>query len=137
MAKVVPELYCTNIKKSVNFYCNILGFSLKYDRPEHGFAYLQREGAEIMLEELGHTERKWITAELTHPYGRGVNFQIEVKNAENLLQKINDADVNLFMPLEEKWYRQKANHCGNKQFIVQDPDGYLLRFYEDLGCKPS
>ena len=24
---------------------------------------------------------------------------------------------------------------GNKEFLVQDPDGYLLRFSEDLGEK--
>jgi len=24
---------------------------------------------------------------------------------------------------------------GNKEFLIQDPDGYLLRFSEDLGEK--
>lgn len=26
-------------------------------------------------------------------------------------------------------------NIGNKEFLVQDPDGYLLRFSEDLGEK--
>jgi hypothetical protein len=37
--------------------------------------------------------------------------------------------------VEEKWYRVNDQETGNKQFLVQDPDGYLLRFFEDLGIK--
>jgi len=32
---------------------------------------------------------------------------------------------------------KKSNQLlGNKEFLVKDPDGYLLRFAEDLGAKP-
>lgn len=34
-----------------------------------------------------------------------------------------------------KKYRQDNKLLGNKEFLVQDPDGYLLRFAEDLGEK--
>jgi hypothetical protein len=27
--------------------------------------------------------------------------------------------------------------AGNRQFVVADPDGYLLRFYTRLGSRPS
>lgn len=37
--------------------------------------------------------------------------------------------------LEENWYRQGNKLLGNKEFLIQDPDGYLLRFSEDLGEK--
>ena len=37
--------------------------------------------------------------------------------------------------LEENWYRQGNKLLGNKEFLIQDPDGYLLRFSEDLGDK--
>jgi len=26
--------------------------------------------------------------------------------------------------------------AGNRQFVIADPDGYVLRFYEDLGRRP-
>jgi hypothetical protein len=26
---------------------------------------------------------------------------------------------------------------GNRQFVVADPDGYLLRFHEALGTRPA
>jgi hypothetical protein len=35
--------------------------------------------------------------------------------------------------MEEKWYRMNDSKVGNRQFIVLDPDGYLLRFVQDLG----
>ena len=37
--------------------------------------------------------------------------------------------------MEENWYRQDDKLLGNKEFLVQDPDGYLFRFSEDLGSK--
>lgn len=39
--------------------------------------------------------------------------------------------------LEERWYRPDAFEAGNRQFVVADPDGYLLRFFEDLGRRPT
>ena len=41
--------------------------------------------------------------------------------------------IPLFRPVEEAWYRANDRYLGNRQFLVQDPDGYLLRFFEDLG----
>jgi hypothetical protein len=35
----------------------------------------------------------------------------------------------------KKRYRVGDKETGNKQFLVQDPDGYLLRFFEDLGLR--
>lgn len=39
--------------------------------------------------------------------------------------------------IEENWYRQDDKLLGNKEFLIQDPDGYLLRFYKDLGEKEA
>jgi hypothetical protein len=37
------------------------------------------------------------------------------------------------MEPEVKWYRKTDVEVGVKQFLVQDPDGYLIRFTEYLG----
>jgi len=44
--------------------------------------------------------------------------------------------IELFLQTEEKWYRKIDREVRNKQFLVKDPDGYLLRFSEDLGERP-
>ena len=38
--------------------------------------------------------------------------------------------------MEERWYRRDNTEIGTRQFIVQDPDGYLLRLHHDLGIRP-
>jgi hypothetical protein len=43
--------------------------------------------------------------------------------------------VVLFRPVEDVWYRSDDTYSGNRQFLIQDPEGYLLRFFEDLGSK--
>ena len=49
---------------------------------------------------------------------------------------IGDLKVNTdTFEIEENWYRQDDKLLGNKEFLVQDPDGYLIRFSQDLGEK--
>jgi catechol 2,3-dioxygenase-like lactoylglutathione lyase family enzyme len=49
-AKLTPELIVSDIAVSLAFWCDRLGFAIAYQRPEQGFAYLERpEGAQIML----------------------------------------------------------------------------------------
>jgi catechol 2,3-dioxygenase-like lactoylglutathione lyase family enzyme len=130
-ARLVPELDCSNFEVSLAFYTGVLGFKLRYDRPEKKFAYLEREGAELMLEEV--SPEGWLTAELTHPYGRGINFQIEVDDVAALYEAVCGAGVALYQEIEDAWYRAGDAYTGNRQFLVQDPDGYLLRFFQSLG----
>jgi catechol 2,3-dioxygenase-like lactoylglutathione lyase family enzyme len=134
-APLTPELYCSDLQKSLAFYCDVLGFHILYDRPEDGFAMLERDGARIMLEQIDESGRTWCTGDLDYPLGRGVNFQIKVSDVQTLYDKTVAVCGDLFLPLEDKWYRAGDKDLGNRQFIVQDPDGYLLRFFEDLGTK--
>ena len=87
-----------------------------------------------MVDQIGFT-RTWQTGELEYPLGRGVNFQIEVPDVDLLLTRLRKNKIELFMELEEKWYRKDDVEVGNRQFLVQDPDGYLLRFFEDMGTR--
>jgi catechol 2,3-dioxygenase-like lactoylglutathione lyase family enzyme len=133
-ARLVPELYCSNLERSLSFYVDVLGFAVRYARPEECFAYLDKEGAELMIEQP--TGRAFVAGTLEHPYGRGVNFQIQVSHVEPLYAAVCAAGAPVFLSLEDRWYRQTNVELGNRQFIVQDPDGYLLRFFEDRGSRP-
>jgi len=129
---LVPEISVTSFEKSLDFYVRILGFSIAYQREEEGFAFLTLNGAQIMIDEIGKT-RTWKTGDFAYPLGRGVNFQIEVASINRLLDSLKNNKIDLFMETEEKWYRKVDREVGNKQFLVKDPDGYLLRFTENLG----
>ena len=130
-APLVPELLCMNVAESLAFYCGILGFTKLYGRGEPPFAYLDREGAQIMLEQF--EPDGWITGDMEPPLGRGINFQIETSDLNILLSALENAGVALFLQPEEAWYAGEDRLYGQRQFLVQDPDGYLLRFIQDLG----
>jgi len=132
MVALIPELLCTSLAMSRKFYVEILGFEVLYERPKEKFVMLIREGAQLMLEELG-AGRAWITARLEQPFGRGVNFQIQTADVDTLYTRVQNSSVKIFLPMEEKWYRSDDLELGNRQFIVQDSDGYLLRFFQNLG----
>ena len=131
--RLIPELYCSDFARSLAFYTNVLGFGVRYARAEQRFAFLEREGAQIMIEQPGDGGRAWLTGALDHPYGRGVNLQIEVDDVASLHAAVEAAGCVVQVPLEDAWYRVGAVERGNRQFVVQDPDGYLLRFFEHLG----
>ncbi|WP_375208622.1 bleomycin resistance protein [Hyphomonas jannaschiana] len=129
-AALVPELYVSDLARSLAFYCGALGFRMVYERPEERFAYLERAGAELMLEEpIGRT---WLAGPLETPYGRGVNFQIAVEDAVALCKAALAAGAPLIQDLEEKTYLRDDEPIRVRQCVVQDPDGYLLRFSELL-----
>jgi len=131
---LTPELLCTSLKDSLAFYTELLGFSVQYRSREGGFAMIERNGSFIMLDEIapGSTDN-WIVATLETPFGRGINLRIETKEVDVLYARVKEADAKIFLPIEDKWYRGTDVDRGNRQFIVQDPDGYLLRFFQDLG----
>jgi catechol 2,3-dioxygenase-like lactoylglutathione lyase family enzyme len=132
IAPLVPELLVSDIVRSLKFWRDLCGFSVAFDRLYEGFAYLDLNGAQVMLEQRGRG-RNWITADLDTPFGRGVNLQIRVAALAPILRSLDEAGWDLFMPPEEKWYRTGDIETGVHQFLVEDPDGYLLRFSARLG----
>jgi catechol 2,3-dioxygenase-like lactoylglutathione lyase family enzyme len=133
---LVPELICSDLDKSLDFYVGLLGFVVLYARPEDRFAYLDRGGAELMLEEFAPGARMLANAPFERPYGRGINFQIRIEDAETLYAAVIGAGPPPFLPLEERWYRRDDIEIGTRQFIVEDPDGYLIRLQQDIGNRP-
>jgi catechol 2,3-dioxygenase-like lactoylglutathione lyase family enzyme len=111
-----------------------LGFACLYERPEEGFCYLALGAAELMIDEIGQGRTfDGGHAPDAYPFGRGLNVQIEVALIANMLASIKQHGLPLYLEPEEKWYRVGDRETGNRQFVIADPDGYLLRFFEGLG----
>lgn len=136
LAKLVPELLVSDFARSFNFYTQVIGFKQLYGRHGEGFAFLDRAGAHIMIEQFyAADERSWIAAGMDYPYGRGINLQIDVDDVDALHKACTQHGAQIFLPLEEKWYRRDDVLLGVRQFIVMDPDGYLLRLSQPLGVR--
>lgn len=132
---LVPELIVSDLSRSLAFYCGVLGFRIEYERPEEHFAFLSFGGSQLMLEQDWQSESPWRVGPLEAPYGRGINLSIECADASAMVVALEDAGHALRNPIEERWYRKGGMLVGQRNFLVQDPDGYLLRFAEDLGMK--
>ncbi len=132
--KLIPELNVSDLEKSLEFYIGILGFKLDYKRNEPEFAFISREGAQLMLEE--NPNSSWNTGKLDYPRGRGINLQITVSDVGLLIEALKKKAYPLKLPLKDNWYPVGEVIMGCREFLVMDPDGYLLRFSQDLGSKP-
>jgi catechol 2,3-dioxygenase-like lactoylglutathione lyase family enzyme len=135
-SKLVPELVVANLNESLKFWVGILGFKVAYARVEEKFAYLDLDGAQVMLEERGGIQGQWLTATLERPFGRGINFQIEVSAVSLVLDRLGQAGISLFRDCRDSWYVAGAVEIGQREFVVRDPDGYLVRLVERLGERP-
>lgn len=131
--KMIPELSVTNLDKSLTFY-KTAGFVVEYDRPENNFAFISLGEIQFMLQQVS-ADDKWSVAPLAYPFGNGINFQLEVNNLSEIYDNFKYSGYEISFDIEENWYRQDGKLLGNKEFLIQDPDGYLLRFFQDLGEK--
>ncbi len=133
-AAVVPELGVTDISASLAFWCGVVGFRVVYDRPDARFAYLALGDAQIMLCELNG---RWETAETSRPFGRGLNLQIMVEHLAPIVAGLEAAGWPIYEGPSDAWYRVGPELRGQREVLIMDPDGYLLRFSEFLGQRPG
>lgn len=130
---LVPELTVTDLEASLMFYA-AAGFQIRYRRTTPPFAYLEQGQAQLMLEQE-HADN-WKTGVLERPYGRGVNFQIEVDRVDAIVERLRHIGTPLFREPAEAWYASSpTTEEGQIECLVQDPDGYLLRLVEVLGTR--
>jgi catechol 2,3-dioxygenase-like lactoylglutathione lyase family enzyme len=135
-SKLVPELMVTDLDSSLAFWVFCLGLEVAYQRPEDGFAYLDSNGAQVMLEQANPDAGQWLTGPLTKPFGIGINLQIDVVAVAPIIEKLGQAGYPLYRECKDTWYRAENVEVGQREFIVQDPDGYLVRLVERLGERP-
>ena len=126
---LIPELTVSDITVSKEFYIKILGFRLEYERTADKFAFISFGEAQIMLEQKnGH----WNTGGLEYPFGRGVNFQIDTKDVSYISERLKEHKIALFRDIFESHYDCSGTMVIEKEILVKDPDGYLLRFSQTV-----
>lgn len=119
---LIPELSVRDIEKSKDFYLKI-GFTIKYQREK--FYFLELEENQIMIEEIND---HWNVGELEYPFGRGINLSMSVSDIDSYYEKLKDKNISFFKPLMCNTYQVNDEIYEDKEFLLQDPDGYLLRF---------
>jgi catechol 2,3-dioxygenase-like lactoylglutathione lyase family enzyme len=128
---MVSELHVTDLKTSLAFWKDIIGFEIAYQRPEEQFVYLEHpEGQQIMLcQRHGRFE----TGPMQSPLGQGAMFQIYFRDIAPILSKLVTCDWPIYLGPREVWRRVGDRETGQEEVFVQDPDGYLLMLAQNIG----
>lgn len=130
-AALVPELTVTDLATSLRFY-RAVGFSVRFERDRPPFAYLDLGPAQLMLSQ--DHDSPWNTAPLERPFGRGINLEIAVPDCSAIEDTFRREGRTVFRPAQDAWYRVAPTvEEGQRELLVHDPDGYLLRFAQSLG----
>ncbi len=132
--KMVPELGVSNFAVSLEFYTEVLGFEVLYARHNPEFVYLEQEDLQLMLVE--ERDKNWLGSTLEKPYGRGINLQMELGDVRLVYERLLNNNAALYRDLKDEWREAGNILTGQREFWVQDPDGYLLRFCQPLGDEP-
>ena len=126
---LIPELGVCDLGRSLDFYVGLIGFSVAYDRPEEGFAFLELGSAQLMLDTIGMG--RTFGEDAPHG-GGGLNFQLEVEDFDGIAGRLAAAGWPLVLGPEERRYRTPEGERGQRQLWVRDPDGYLIRPFQPL-----
>ena len=129
---MVCELLVEDVQQSLRFWVDLIGFSIAYQRPDEGFAYLERDGAQIMV---CQRSGKWETAPLDRPFGRGVMFQVQVDDLDTLQARLLDEGWPLYDGPRDVWRQTGTVEKGQREIFVQDPDGYLIMLNQVTGFR--
>ncbi|HYM15466.1 MAG TPA: VOC family protein [Dehalococcoidia bacterium] len=129
LAVVAPELFVRDVDASIRFYVDALGFRVARTDPPgdapHSFAVLTLGAAVFMLadEKLAGPEMRGRPEERR---GRGIHVRVMVPDVDAMHQRVRTQGVRIVMPLGDRSY-------GLRDFIIEDPDGFGVRFAAPLG----
>ena len=123
--KMIPELSVFDIEQTKRFY-NDLGFKIEYERPEEKFVFMSFQDSQFMFEQIH--DNGWNIGELIYPLGRGINFSIAVDDIEGLYKLVKTLNLEIYRELNRSIYQVNGTEETQTEFLIQDPNGYLLRF---------
>ncbi|HSZ34003.1 MAG TPA: VOC family protein [Puia sp.] len=115
--KLTPMLSTNQLKETIDFYTNKLGFSLVAG-DELGWAAIQRGNVELMF-----------TLPNQHiPFDKPVytgSFYINVDDVDQIWTELKDV-VKIVYDIENFDY-------GMREFAIYDNNGYIIQFGQDIG----
>jgi len=122
LALVAPEFFVRDIQRSIAFYTGALGFTVL--RAEHNFAVVALGEAHVLL---AHESIAPDKATLdSGPRGSGVNVRIMVDDVDAVYRRATSAGARIVDDIADRYY-------GLRDFILADPDGFMLRFASQTG----
>jgi uncharacterized glyoxalase superfamily protein PhnB len=134
--KLTPNFAVSDIRQTVTFYCENLGFELVMavpatqdgveqqlsDGKEYVYAMLKKDGVELMIQRSDSFREDILLAGET-PVGASVSFYMQGKGIEPFYAELKSKKLQI-SELKLTWY-------GVKEFYLKDNNGYILGFAEE------
>ena len=133
--KLTPNLSVKDVKETVRFYRDILGFTLEMVVPtgkeqieqnlSEGITYdyaMMRKGEVFVMFMEEDCFKKDLPFLKDRPHGASLSFYIDVEDIDALYGSLK-GKVAFVKELETTWY-------GMKEFYIEDCNGYVLGFGE-------
>jgi predicted enzyme related to lactoylglutathione lyase len=118
--KPEPFLYVTNLRNSLEFYHQILGFDVGEPYPDEynpTFAPMFMNGHKLMLQEV---EVELPSFHKHGVCGSGIQLFFEVPNVDEAYERLKQS---------AQVVDQIADRLWGRTFSIIDPDGYIISFY--------
>jgi uncharacterized glyoxalase superfamily protein PhnB len=121
---VTPNLLVRDVAKSLSFYRDVLGFTIKESVPPaepYVFVMLERDAAMVFLNDIKAAEEDYPPA-VSMPQGGTAALFFVITGVDAFHEQV-EAKATVIMPLKTQFY-------GMREFAVTDPDGHILTFAE-------
>jgi lactoylglutathione lyase len=124
LKKLTPNLMVEDVNRTVEFYKDVLDFTLLATVPEEGtynWAMMKSDGVEIMFQSIASLSDEYSQFRYKAPGGT-LNLYIDVENVQGLYEAVHNR-ATLLHHLHKTFY-------GAQEFAIQDCNGYVLTFAE-------
>jgi uncharacterized glyoxalase superfamily protein PhnB len=121
---VTPNLLVRDVKKSTEFYRDVLGFTMGETVPDHEpfvFVWMKHGDVSVFLNDIKAAEHDYPPA-ATMPQGGTAAMFFIISDVDGYYAAVA-AQANVIMPLKTQFY-------GMREFAVTDPDGHIITFAE-------
>lgn len=120
--KLTPNLMVEDVDRTVDFYRDVLGFTLAATAPEQrpfDWAMVTAGGAELMFQSRASLGGE-VPLMRERDIGGALTFYVEVEDVEALYAHVKD-QLPIIVDLHDTFY-------GTREFTAQDCNGYILGF---------
>jgi uncharacterized glyoxalase superfamily protein PhnB len=126
-SKLTPNLVVTDVARSVAFYRDNLGMEIGMsvpDEPPYVFASVVHGSVEIFFNAT-EAVRADFPQMLVHGVGGALTLYLEVDDVDRLHLDLSAKGVTIVMEPKTQFY-------GMREFMIADPDGWLLMFAQKM-----
>ena len=120
--KLTPVLIVEAVETSLPFWVDRMGFTKTVEVPEEGsigFAILQRDGAELMLQSIASVRKDVAAFAPVGAVSKGCGMFIEVEDFADIRQRLEGYPI--VMP-------ERLSFYGMREIGVSEPSGHTVIF---------